>query len=46
MKQLDAFDPAGYIAGALVVMAAAIASAWIPAKRAVSVDPMQTLRCD
>jgi ABC-type lipoprotein release transport system permease subunit len=46
MKQLDAFDPVGYIAGALVVMAAAITSAWIPAKRAVSADPLQTLRCD
>jgi ABC-type antimicrobial peptide transport system permease subunit len=46
MKQLDVFDPAGYVAGALVVMAAAIASAWVPAKRAVSVDPVQTLRCD
>jgi hypothetical protein len=31
---------------ALVVMAAAIASAWVPAKRAVNVDPVQTLRCD
>ena len=46
MTQLDVFDPAGYIAGALVVIAAAIASAWVPAKRAVSVEPVQTLRCD
>ena len=46
MRQLDVFDPSGYIAGALVVMAAAIAAAWVPAKRAVSVDPVQTLRCD
>ncbi|MBZ5500322.1 MAG: FtsX-like permease family protein [Acidobacteriia bacterium] len=46
VKQLDVFDPAGYVAAALVVMAAAIASALVPAKRAVSVDPVQTLRCD
>lgn len=46
VKQLDVFDPAGYVAGALVVITAAIASAWMPAKRAVSVDPVQTLRCD
>jgi ABC-type lipoprotein release transport system permease subunit len=46
MKQLDVFDPAGCMASALVVLAAAIASALIPAKRVVSVDPVQTLRCD
>jgi ABC-type lipoprotein release transport system permease subunit len=46
VKQLDVCDPAACIAGALEVMAAAIASARVPAKRAASVEPVQTLRCD
>jgi hypothetical protein len=46
VPRLDLFDPGGYVTGALVVMASAIAAAWIPARRAVRVDPAETLRCD
>jgi len=46
MTQMDLFDPGGYAGGVLVVMAAAVAAAWIPARRAVRVDPAVTLRCD
>ncbi len=46
VPRIDLFDAEGYIAGALVVMASAIAAAWIPARRAVRVDPVETLRCD
>jgi hypothetical protein len=46
MTQMDLFDTAGYAGGVLVVMAAAVASAWVPARRAVKVDPAVTLRCD
>jgi ABC-type antimicrobial peptide transport system permease subunit len=46
LTQMDLFDTAGYAGGVLVVMAAAVAAAWIPARRAVKVDPMVALRCD
>jgi hypothetical protein len=46
VPRIDFFDAGGYIAGALVVMASAIGAAWIPARRAVRVDPVETLRCD
>jgi ABC-type antimicrobial peptide transport system permease subunit len=46
IQPLDAFDWRGYAGGALVVIAAALAASWVPARRAVSVDPAVTLRCD
>jgi predicted permease len=46
MTQMDLFDTAGYAGGVLVVMAAAVAAAWVPARRAVRADPAVTLRCD
>jgi hypothetical protein len=37
-------DPVAYAASLLVVLAACLLAAWIPATRAARVDPMQTLR--
>jgi predicted permease len=41
-----AFDPAGYAVGMLVVIAAAMAASWVPARRAVRINPAVMLRCD
>jgi predicted permease len=41
-----AFDIGGYVAGVLVVIAAAMAASWIPARKAVNLDPARTLHCD
>jgi hypothetical protein len=46
LTQIDLFDLGGYAGGVLVVMAAALAAAWVPARRATRVDPAVTLRCD
>jgi predicted permease len=37
-------DPAAYASSLLVIIAACVAAAWIPSRRAARVDPMQTLR--
>jgi predicted permease len=37
-------DPVAYVASLLVVVAACLLAAWIPASRAAHVDPMTTLR--
>ena len=37
-------DPVAYAASLVVIIAACLAAAWIPATRAARVDPMQTLR--
>ena len=37
-------DPVAYAASMIVIIAACLAAAWIPASRAARVDPMQTLR--
>lgn len=39
-------DPATYVASALIVSAAALIASYIPARRASSVDPMESLRAD
>jgi ABC-type lipoprotein release transport system permease subunit len=37
-------DPTAYAASLLLIVAACLLAAWIPAKRAARLDPMQTLR--
>jgi predicted permease len=39
-------DPATFIGTALLLMAAALAAAWLPACRALAVDPASSLRAD
>ncbi|MGH9627743.1 MAG: FtsX-like permease family protein, partial [Bryobacteraceae bacterium] len=43
---VTALDPATYTASALIVSAAAVIASYIPARRASSVDPMESLRAD
>jgi len=39
-------DPVAYIGSLLVIVAACLGAAWVPASRAARLDPMQTLRQD
>lgn len=41
---LSGFDPAAYATVCLVLLAAAIAASWLPARRAMRVEPVQALR--
>ncbi len=43
---VKALDPVTFGSVALLMTALSIAAAWIPARRAASVDPMNTLRAD
>jgi putative ABC transport system permease protein len=43
---VTALDPATYVASALIVSAAAVIASYIPARRASSVDPMESLRAE
>lgn len=46
VPKMDLFDAGGYALGVLLVIAVALAASWIPARRAVNLDPAGTLRCD
>jgi putative ABC transport system permease protein len=46
IHKVEFFDVGGYAAGVLLVIAAALAASWIPARRAVNLDPARTLHCD
>jgi ABC-type antimicrobial peptide transport system permease subunit len=39
-------DPLTYILSAVAVVGLALAAAWIPARRATRVDPMEALRAE
>jgi putative ABC transport system permease protein len=43
---VTALDPATYVASALIVSAATLIASYIPARRALSVNPMESLRAD
>ncbi|HEX6995100.1 MAG TPA: hypothetical protein VF339_13225 [Gammaproteobacteria bacterium] len=40
---VDPLDPAAYIAAVVVVLAASAFAAYLPARRAATIDPMRTL---
>jgi predicted permease len=44
--QINLFDAFGYVMGLLMVIIVALAASWIPARRAVNLDPARTLHCD
>jgi len=42
----EATDPLTYVAVSLIMTAVALAATWLPARRAVHVDPVIALRCE
>jgi predicted permease len=46
MMWIDVYDPLGYAIGIVVVLAATIAAAYVPARRAATVNPVDALRAD
>ncbi len=46
LEAIQPYDWAPYAATALVVLIAAVAASYAPARRAVTIDPVRTLRCD
>jgi predicted permease len=46
MMWIDVYDPIGYAIGVVVVLAATIAAAYVPARRAATVNPVDALRAD
>jgi macrolide transport system ATP-binding/permease protein len=43
---LTPFDPITYLATSAILMAAALVATWVPAQRAIRIDPAITLRAD
>lgn len=44
--RFNLFDAYGFAAGIMIVIASALVASWIPAMRAVNLDPARTLHCD
>ena len=43
---IEPMDPAAYLAGIGVVLAAAALASYVPARRAANIDPIETLRAE
>ncbi|HZL94859.1 MAG TPA: FtsX-like permease family protein, partial [Vicinamibacterales bacterium] len=43
---IDPMDPAAYLAAIVVILAAAALATYVPARRAATIDPMETLRAE
>jgi ABC-type antimicrobial peptide transport system permease subunit len=43
---INVYDPFGYAIGIGVVLASTIAAAFVPARRAATVNPVEALRAD
>jgi ABC-type antimicrobial peptide transport system permease subunit len=43
---ISGLDPAAYVGAIVLFAAAAAVAAWLPARRALRLDPMRALRCD
>ena len=46
IQPVDVFNLRGYAGGIALVIAAAVAASWVPVRRAVRIDPAETLRCE
>jgi putative ABC transport system permease protein len=46
MSEVNATDPAVFAGGALLLAAAALAASYIPARKAMKLDPLVTLRAE
>jgi predicted permease len=46
LYRMSPFDPAVFIAATIGIAVVTVISAWLPARRAASVDPMAALRCE
>jgi predicted permease len=46
LQNVDTFDALAYLGSIAVALAAALAAAYVPSRRAAGVDPVTALRCD
>jgi len=46
LYEMSPFDPAVFVTAIAGIAIVAIISAWLPARRAASIDPMAALRCE